>query len=232
MSPEDLVPAPDSCSCDVAAYSLGALDSVEAESFERHLRSCAVCPVELAAFQQVVDGIAGSVPVTPAPRAIKREVMRAVEAEPRGRTVAPARAPRRRLRLGVSGPVLVFGSGLAFAAAAIVVVVIALPGRMANRSIQASVQGPGSASLVIASGHSELVMHHFAAPPRGQIYEVWLQHGSRFTPAGELFSIGHSGDTTVEVPGSLYGVSHVLVTAEPSGGSRTPTHPPVITATI
>ncbi len=241
MSPEDMVPAPDSCSTDVAAYALGALDSADADAFERHLRTCAVCPVELTGFQQVVDGIACSAPPCDAPRALRRRVMAAVESERRGaspaaarRGASPATARRRRWRLPVSGPGLVFGSGVAFAIAAIVVVVIALPGRMGNRTIQATVNGAGSASLVVSSNHSQLVIHHVTAPPKGKIYEVWLQHGNR-TPSPvttALFSVNRAGDASVDVPGSLYGVSHVLVTPEPPGGSRRPTHAPVITAAL
>jgi hypothetical protein len=34
------------------------------------------------------------------------------------------------------------------------------------------------------------------------------------------------------VPGSLHGVSTVLVTPEPAGGSLVPTHPAVISASL
>jgi hypothetical protein len=47
-----------------------------------------------------------------------------------------------------------------------------------------------------------------------------------------LFSVTRSGDSDVEVPGSLRGVSAVLVTPEPAGGSKAPTHAPVITAPL
>ena len=34
----------------------------------------------------------------------------------------------------------------------------------------------------------------------------------------------------VDVPGNLHGVTHVMVTREPAGGTQKPTHPPVIRA--
>lgn len=236
MSHDDFLPGPDSCGADVAAYALGALEPAEAEAFERHLASCAVCPVELSAFQQVVEDIATSAPPYPAPRGLKRRVMDAVEAdrelvtelESAGRR--PARAPRGRWRPSL--PASLLGAGAAFAVAAVVVGILLLPGRPANRTIAARVAGSGEVSLKISGGHAELVLHHVAAPPRGDIYEVWLQHGSKISPTTALFSVNRQGDGSVDVPGSLYGVSHVMVTAEPPGGTLKPTHPPVITAAL
>ena len=43
-----------------------------------------------------------------------------------------------------------------------------------------------------------------------------------------LFSPTSAGNAVVEVPGNLKGVSSVLVTPEPMGGSPHPTHAPVI----
>ena len=232
MSPEDMVTPADPCGADVAAYALGALDPHETEAFERHLVSCAVCPVELASFQQVVDAVAASAPPVQASRALRRRVLGAVADQPRRPAVqrAPRRFAVRTPSLGFGG--LAFGGGLAFAVAAVVVAVIALPGRMGNRTIDATVAGTGTAALQISSGHAQIVVHHLSAPPRGKIYEVWLQHGKHVSPTTALFGVNRQGDASVDVPGSLYGVSHVLVTPEPAGGSRTPTHPPVINASV
>ena len=76
-------------------------------------------------------------------------------------------------------------------------------------------------------------MRNLAAPPAGHIYEVWLQHGHQApSPTSTLFGVTSSGAGDVGVPGSLHGVSHVLVTAEPLGGSLHPTSNPVIVARI
>jgi hypothetical protein len=236
VSPEEIVPGAggsDSCSADVAAYALGALEPDEAEAFARHLETCAVCPVELVAFQQVVDDLAISAPSADAPRTMKRRLMAAVAAEPR--LDRSARTERRRLRdrIGLS-PGLAVAGGLALAAIIALVVVLALPGASTrSRTIAAQVTGRGTASLRVSGGHAELVLHHFAAPPRGKIYEVWVQRGSANpSPTAALFSVNRGGDGDVDVPGSLHGVTHVLVTPEPAGGSRVPTHAPVITATL
>ena len=229
-----MIPAPDSCSADVAAYALGALDRTEADAFELHLRTCAICPLELVAFRQVIDDIAISAPSFQAPRELRRHVLGAVEAETR--LSDPSRQPRpRRRRLGFNGPAVTFAGGVTFAVAAIIVGVIALPGRPGNRTIPAVVTtGTGSASLAVTADHGDISLRHVTAPPHGEIYEVWLKRGKSVpTPAkARLFAVNAAGNASVRLNGSLSGVTEVLVTAEPAGGTLRPTHRPVITATL
>jgi hypothetical protein len=234
MSPEDMIPGPDSCSADVAAYALGALDQVEADAFALHLRTCAVCPLELVAFHQVIDDVAISAPSFRAPRELRRRVLGAVEADTR-LSGAPRGARRsRRSRLHVNGPAVVFAGGFSFAVAAGLVAVIALPGRPGNRTVPAVVTGTGSASLAVTADHGDISLHHVVAPPRGEIYEVWLKRGKSMpTPAkARLFGVNAAGNASVKVDGSLSGVTKVLITAEPAGGTLHPTHRPVVTATL
>ncbi|MGH2868467.1 MAG: anti-sigma factor, partial [Solirubrobacteraceae bacterium] len=92
---------------------------------------------------------------------------------------------------------------------------------------------PGTAQVRLTGGHAELVVSHFAAPPAGHIYEVWLQRsGGKPIPTGALFSVDRSGAGDADVPGRLQGVTQVMVTPEPAGGSRVPTHAPVIRAAL
>ncbi len=79
----------------------------------------------------------------------------------------------------------------------------------------------------------ELVVQHFTPPPSGKIYEVWLVRGKRAPqPTNALFDVNADGNGDVDVPGSLKGVDQVLVTPEPAGGSKVPTHTPVIAAQL
>jgi len=219
------------CGDEVAAYALGALEPDEAERFRAHMETCVVCRDEFLAFREVVDVMPLAAPAYRAPRSLRRRVRRAVADDIRGR--APEVAPRGR-RFAFPRPTLAL-SAVATAAVAAVVLVIALSSGSgpSTRLIHAQVTGQGTAALRLSGGHTQLVVHDFAAPPAGQIYEVWLQRGERTpTPAGQLFDVDHHGDTDVQVPGSMRGVSRVLVTPEPAGGSPRPTHAPVISAQL
>jgi hypothetical protein len=105
-----------------------------------------------------------------------------------------------------------------------------------TQTIQAAVATPGyhaTAALQKAGSHVVLVVTGMPAPPPGRIYEVWLERGTHAPqPTDVLFSVTHSGGGSVGVPENLEGVSKVLVTAEPLGGSLKPTREPVIVASI
>jgi hypothetical protein len=88
-------------------------------------------------------------------------------------------------------------------------------------------------SLRLAGEHGELKVTGMAEPPIGEIYEVWLERRTGTPqPTDALFTVTNRGDATVEVPGSLRGVRAVMVTAEPLGGSSTPTSPTVLSVAL
>ncbi len=135
-------------------------------------------------------------------------------------------APRRRT-VGAVG---------ALAAAAIVLAVLALAGSGGgggSRLVRAQVLAPGaSASLRVSGGRAELLVNGMPQVPARRTYQVWVQRGGAPQPTDALFSVSGSGGATVAVPGSISGVRAVLVTAEPLGGSRTPTLPALIVARL
>jgi anti-sigma-K factor RskA len=231
VSDKDTLQGPGHCGEDVAAYALGALEPAEAETFARHLETCAVCRDELEAFQQVVDLLPMTAPAFKASPKLRRRLRRAIADEPHP-TAAEATRPRRSWRpQWLPRPVLGVAAGLAVIAIALVIV---LSGGGSNtRVVEAQVTGHGSASLKISGNHGQLVVQHFAAPPNGKIYEVWLVRGKQAPqPTNALFDVNADGNTAVDVPGSLKGVDQVLVTPEPKGGSKVPTHTPVIAAQL
>ncbi|MGA9858506.1 MAG: anti-sigma factor [Solirubrobacteraceae bacterium] len=218
------------CGDDVAAYALGALDGAELDEFRAHLASCSICRDELASFESVVETLPLSSTRHRAPVDLRRRVMRAVEDE--ARAAAPAPSPRRRTpgRWNLR-------PALAFAAAAVIAVAVVIGvssgGSSPSRIIHAQVTGPGRAELRLNGGHAELIVNGLPAPPSGHIYEVWLKRGSSApSPTKALFSVTASGQGDVDVPGNLKGVSLVMVTPEPAGGSTVPTHSPVISASL
>ena len=97
-------------------------------------------------------------------------------------------------------------------------------------------RSPGIAStaeLRKVGSHLQLVVEGMPAPPPGHIYEVWLERGTQAPePTDALFSVTKTGAGSIGVPGDLRGVSDVLVTAEPLGGTLKPTRTPVIVAKV
>jgi anti-sigma factor RsiW len=96
------------------------------------------------------------------------------------------------------------------------------------RTYAGTVFAPGaSVSLRRFPSHAQLRVAKLPPPPRGRIYEVWLQRGGRApVPTSTLFAV-RTG--SVAVRGNLHGVQAVLVTAEPRpNGSRAPTRAPII----
>lgn len=223
------------CGGDVAAYALGALEPAEAEAFRRHLETCAICRDELSAFEPVVDLLPVSAPPRRAPDHLRRRVMEAIANEPHP---APRGAGSRAVQArSASGwrPRLVpaFAGALVLALAVFAIVRLTGSSSPSTRVVAAQVVGRGTAQLRLTGDRGELVVHDFALPPTGQIYEVWLlRPGGSPQPTTALFSVTTHGDGNVGVPGVLRGVAKVLVTAEPAGGTTVPTHAPVISASL
>jgi anti-sigma-K factor RskA len=220
------------CCGDAAAYLLGALEPSEAERFRRHLEDCVVCRDEHAALRPMVDLLPLSVPQHPAPAELRRRVMRRVRSE---RVSTAAAAPRRQWGHLIRLPRPALAGALAAVLAVAVVGGLELSGGGSSvRVIRASVTGVrGTAELRISGQRAELIANHLPPPPAGRIYEIWIQRGAGTpSPTHALFSVTASGAADVGVPGNLDGVSTIMVTPEPAGGSLVPTHAPVIVARL
>ena len=214
------------CGENAAAYVLGALEPSEAEAFRRHIDECASCRDEVAAFEQITEALPANTGRSEVPRDLRRRVMREVRANPK---TAPARRADT-VRAPTRFPLAWGGALAAGVVAVIVAIVLVSSGSSGTRTIQASV---GSAQLHITGGRGYLVVHRLPPLPAGRIYEMWVQRGSAApTPTGTLFSTRADGSANVGVPGSLNGVSRVMVTQERAGGSPVPTSAPVIVASV
>jgi anti-sigma-K factor RskA len=236
MTAEDRMSETYECSGDAAAYVLGSLERDEAEAFRRHLASCVVCRDELSAFQQAVDLLPMAAPQYPLPRGLRRRVLRELRAERRTTPTAARRRRAARSLFGIPIPRAALALGVLLCAALATVggLELASSGSSGVRIIQASVTGSaGRAEVRLSRGGAELIVSNVPSPPLGHVYEVWLTHGQRPpSPTNVLFSVTSTGSGDVGVPGDLRGVSEILVTPEPSGGSRVPTHQPVIVARL
>ena len=241
----------DAFSDDAAAYVLGALTGEELERFSTHLEGCEACREEVTRLQVAADALPLAAPQLSAPPELKQRIMSAVGggtaerdaphagaapadlAEPRVRRAREAQhAARRSTRR--SPRRWTVGAAGALAAAAIVLAVVALAGSgggESSRVVRAQVLAHGaSASLRVRGRRAELLVNGMPQVPAKRTYQVWVQRGGAPQPTDALFSVSGSGGATVAVPGSIAGVKAVLVTAEPLGGSRTPTSAPVIVA--
>jgi anti-sigma-K factor RskA len=216
------------CSGDAAACVLGALDADEAEAFRAHMSGCVVCRDEVAALQPVADALPMAAPQYSPPRGLRRRVLREARAEAHAGREAPWS------RIGIRAPMLGLALAVVLAFAIVGVVKLASSGSAGVRVIPAHVlASTASAELRLSGGRGELVVRHLPQPPAGHIYEVWLKRaGAPPSPTSTLFSVTSGGNGAVGVSGSLSGISEVLVTPEPMGGSSAPTHAPVIVAQL
>ena len=223
------------CGNDAAPYVLGALEPAEARAFAHHMQSCAVCRDEVAALAPVLDVLPSCAPRYEVSAALRRRVIQAVRSEPKASS-SPARPPRRSRRrwtvraalwlprLGLPRPAVAAGLAVVVALG---VVIAARSGGSPARVIQASV---GHAQLRVAGGHGELIVDHLPPAPPDRIYEMWLQRGNGAPAPSTLFAVTSRGTAVLGVPGDLTRITRVLVTVEPSGGSRVPTTRAVIVA--
>lgn len=223
---------------DAAAYVLGALEAGEVSAFRTHLDDCAECRTDVAAFQLVVDALPMAATRFPVPTDLRRRVLDDVLAD------ADAHARRRRrgrgqgpaVRAAVAGalrPPAARLSGALLVTALVAVLALAVlsgGGASGPRLLRGEVTNSGgTAQLRVSDDHASLIVRHFPPPPVGRIYEVWLKRpGARPAPTTVLFSVNATGAADVGVPGAMSGLSEVLVTQEPAGGSLVPTRPPVI----
>ncbi len=225
---------------DAAAYVLSAFEEQEVPAYREHLAECPVCRDEVAELQVVADLLAVGVATRAEPSSgLRARVMAVVHAEAEllraagheADRVTPVR-PRWRRRLVPSlASALALGAGLLIGALA-----INTGSSQPTEVLPAIVVAPGhhaTAELRKVGSHLELVVVGMPAPPPGRIYEVWLERGAHAPePTDALFSVTTAGRGSVGVSADLSGVSKVLVTDEPLGGSLKPTRTPVIVAKV
>jgi hypothetical protein len=226
---------------DAASYVLRAMSDGEWEEYELHLRSCRTCAEKVAELGFASDALLSGVPQLTAPVAIRGRVMSVVRAESELLRAAGAGAdrpvvarPARRFRLSLrplqaavlASVVLALGIGGG----------VLLTGGDGARTRTLSGQTvAGTAQLRVGKGGAKLVVAGLPAPPKGRIYQVWLDHPNDRQPpepTDRLFSVSKHGHATVDVPGDLKDVSAVLVTDEPIGGSQIPTGRKVIAVRV
>ncbi|SEN80860.1 anti-sigma factor [Actinacidiphila rubida] len=233
------------------AYAVGALTRSEAEEFRRHMGRCEACAREVRELRETAARLALAVAEVP-PAGLRHQVMSAVGGTrqlPPEVNVTPLRSARR-LRWRRRLPYAAAAACLAVAGVAGGVAVDAQnqadsQHRQAVRAEQqatelsaltaapdatfhtGALKGGGTATVVSsrALDRAAVLFHGLPALPRSQVYELWYSHHGTMVPAG-LVAQGRSAGATV-LTGSQAAADGVGITAEPHGGSTSPTSPPL-----
>jgi anti-sigma factor RsiW len=227
---------------EVAAYAIGALDPERVDDLRAHLGDCDRCQAELRWLAPAVRALPEAVERQAPPPALRERLMAEVRAD------AAAEAKRARLEerrersekrggfgewlrglhlggmtwkplAGMALAILVIAAGVGYAVGT---------GGGTNAQTTKSLQANGIEAKVVAEGdRGELHLANVAALPEGKVLEAWVMRGNTVEPVPALFAPDHEGNasTTIE---NLKNVSAVLVTREPTGGTKMPTTEPIV----
>ena len=206
---------------DVGAYLLGALNDLERQSFERHLRGCGECQEELARLRPAADALPASVQQFEPPARLKASLMEVVEREAR-----PTELPRRRFTRPLAvAAVLLLGLVVGFGVAQL--------GGDETRTVAATVDKAmpqAGGTLDIEDGNATLELHDMPELRGPLVYQVWLQHGDQLMPA-RTFEVGAAGTGRVQLRG-VDDADGVYVTREPRGGAQVPSEDPIVSVPL
>lgn len=214
---------------ELAAYLLGALEPGEAAAIEQHLAGCEECRAELEWLQPAVQVLPESVERVEPSAELRARIIGEIEADGTG-AAKPASVRRRGwgLSLGLRPAV-----GLAVLALLIAMV--------AGYAIRDGSGGGGGEGTTVKVGKApgvtvEMVRQGDAGTlhlanlqplPPDKVLQAWVRRGERIESAKTLFVPNPDGTATAVID-QMNGVSAVMVTAEPRGGSEQPTSKPIV----
>ncbi|MCB0862150.1 MAG: anti-sigma factor [Solirubrobacterales bacterium] len=244
------------------AYLLGSLDPAERAVLEHHLSGCAECQAELEWLSPATGVLADDVEqIEPSP-ALRSRVMAAVdadlEADPvpgsdpapgsevaagisstpeRGsiRSRADSFGTRRGWLTGLMRPAVVGAVAMALFVGVALGVVLNGGGDSPSSPSRQVITGQSTigadAVMVASDGTGTLKMTNLRGPDDGQVYQAWIQRGQEIEPTESLFVPNRRGSAVASIP-DVSGVTAVMVSSEPKGGSPQPTSAPVITVSM
>jgi anti-sigma-K factor RskA len=201
---------------DVGPYLVGALNDLERQAFERHLRGCDECQEQVERLRPAAEALPGSVEQLAPPPGLKRRLM--AEVEPQRR-----RTPSRSL--------------LAVAAAVVIALAVAFGvtqlGGEESRTLTATVaraMPQAGGRLDIEGDRATLRLHDMPQLSGTRVYQVWLQHGDRMVPA-RTFEVGSTGAGDIRLQ-DVRNADGVYVTREDRGGARVPSEDPIVSVPL
>jgi anti-sigma factor RsiW len=220
------------------AYAVDALDDIERAQFERHLADCADCRAEVESLRATA-GLLAETTATAPPEGLRERVLSDIQTvRPLPPAVGTSTSPRRRFRLA---PLVAAAAVLAAVGVGLGVTqpwnddgTSQIQVSPVDRVLQADDAErytktiDGSKATLVRSpslNKAVLVTQDMAPPPKGKVYELWLDHeGVGMVPAGLMAQGGEQEILLQGDPGTALGAG---ITVEPAGGSQKPTLPPV-----
>jgi anti-sigma-K factor RskA len=212
------------------AYVLDAIDPDERAAFEEHLAECEACRDEVAALQTAAVALA---PSEAPPVALRAKVLAAAERTPQLPPVAsrPAPAVRRawapRLLAAAAAVIVLGGVGVVVREATQdnppAITASEVFGSSDARVKSIALTG-GKVRVGVSKKLGLLAVDGADLPPLtgGRVYQLWLVDDGLAT---SLAVMDHSTSAVEKIPAS----GSLAVTAEPEGGSKSPTSAPIVT---
>ncbi|WP_327007036.1 anti-sigma factor [Dactylosporangium sp. NBC_01737] len=213
------------------AYALDAVDDLERAAFDRHLRECGACTVEVAELRETASWLTHAVASPPPPRlreSVLAEIGRTAQERPRRSASSPARSRRDRLRRWGTG--LVAAAVLAAGVGVGTWAVVEQGNQQENARIDAVLAAPDArlVSSEMAGGRVTLIV----SPSRNAA--VAVLDGLEDPGSDKDYQLWMIGDTARDVgviPGGtgrkyINGLAPSFgVTKERTGGAETPSSP-------
>lgn len=219
---------------EVAAFALGALDPAQLDDFREHLDGCKRCQEELRRLEPAVrvlpEGVEQRSPSPQLKVRLMEEVRADVAAEGGERSSSRKTFGEwlRGIRLGgltwkpltgLAAVILIVAGGIGYAVGT---------GSGGNVHTTEREQENGIVAKVVTDGgHGELRLTGVQPLPQGKVLEAWVQRGEAVEPVEALFTPDAEGNATTTID-DMNGVSVVMVTREPQGGTKAPTAKPIV----
>jgi hypothetical protein len=198
---------------------------------ERHVAGCPECEEELRRLRPAVQVLPETVERVEAPAALRARLTEQVRSEAEGSQAAPAARLSARRRFGLR-PLAALAT-LALVLAAIGGYAIRDSGSGGARTTTVHTgHSPGVTAEMVSEGETgTLRLANLHQLPAGKVLQAWVQRGKQVVSAKALFVPNSDGTATATIDG-MNGVSTVMVTAEPRGGSAQPTSAPIVSVAI
>jgi len=230
----------------VGAYAVNAVNPAEREQFEQHLDHCGDCRDELVGLREAAGRLAELSATYPPPR-LRTRVLGVIG---NARPLPPVTAPRASLAGLPPAPVRrsrAFHTALLTLAATVAVIACATAaswiwgtGGAPQTKAELIQHAPDAKHSLVESDagwsvtvwHSDslrqavLVTQHMPAPPKGMVYQIWLDQPSSGSVSAGLMSTDDE-DQSIVLGGNAASAIGVRITLEPVGGSDRPTSAPI-----